>query len=579
VLGDYLRDLRRLYERYGYHAALYGHYGQGCVHSRVDFDLASAAGITSFRHFLDDAADLCVRYGGSLSGEHGDGQARAALLPKMYGPELVEVFREFKAIWDPGGKMNPAKVVDPASPVENLRLGARYRRRALPTTFAYPADEGDFAKAVTRCVGVGACRSHSGTVMCPSYQVTREEEHSTRGRARLLFELLNGDELKDGWRDPHVRDALDLCLSCKGCKHDCPVGVDMAEYKAEFLSHWFGWRHPRPRAAYALGRIMYAARLGSLVAPLANAATHNRVLAPALKRAAGVHPERDAPRFAATTFRHAWAHRPAADRRVPNTEAAQRILLWPDTFTDHFRPSVGVAAVRVLEDAGCDVRVAGERGAPLCCGRPLFDWGLLSQVRRMLQRTLEAIGDDIDAGTPLIVLEPSCASVFRDELTELLPRDERASRLAKLTLTLPEFLEQRCPGWVAPATEAAVMVQGHCHDRSVPTSTPSCGYSTGWARASASPRPDAAAWPAPSVSRPSTVTSPSRSASNSSSPQCGQRRRPPPSWPTGSAATSRSGRRRHASRCTSPSWSQRPLPGTERLVEDETTDQPHSERQ
>ncbi len=244
VLGDYLCDLRRLYDRYGYHAGLHGDYGQGCVHSRVDFDLASADGIATFRRFLDDAADVCVRYGGSRSGEHGDGQARAALLPKMYGPELVDAFGQFKALWDPESKMNPGKVVDPAAPVDNLRLGAHYRPRPLPTTFAFVADDGDFAKAVTRCVGVGACRSHSGTVMCPSYQVTREEEHSTRGRARLLFELLNGDELTDGWRDPHVRDALDLCLSCKGCKYDCPVDVDMAQYKAEFLSHWCTWRPP-----------------------------------------------------------------------------------------------------------------------------------------------------------------------------------------------------------------------------------------------------------------------------------------------------------------------------------------------
>ena len=466
VLGDYLCDLRRLYDRYGYHAGLYGDYGQGCVYSRVDFDLASADGIATFRTFLDDAADVCVRYGGSLSGEHGDGQARAALLPKMYGPELVDAFGQFKALWDPESKMNPGKVVDPAAPVDNLRLGAHYRPRPLPTTFAFAADDGDFAKAVTRCVGVGACRSHSGTVMCPSYQVTREEEHSTRGRARLLFELLNGDELTEGWRDPHVRDALDLCLSCKGCKHDCPVDVDMAQYKAEFLSHWYTWRHPRPAAAYTLGRIMYGARLASLAPGLTNAVTHLPVLAPALKRAAGVHPDRDAPRFASTTFRRVWADRPP-DHRQPAAPGGQPVLLWADTFTNYFRPGVGIAAVRVLEDAGCDVRLAGDHEAPLCCGRPLFDWGLLRQARRTLQRTLDAIGDQIDAGIPLVVLEPSCASVFRDELTELLPRDERAARLAKLTLTLPEFLEQRCPHWKAPTTRGAVMVQGHCHDRSV----------------------------------------------------------------------------------------------------------------
>lgn len=458
VLGDYLRELRTLYDRYGYHAALYGHFGQGCVHSRVSFDLASATGIATFRQFLNEAAHLCVRYGGSLSGEHGDGQARAELLPLMFGDELVGAFADFKRIWDPTSMMNPGKVVTPDLLDTNLRLGPHYRPRQVKTHFAFTDDDGDFGKAVSRCVGVGACRAHSGTVMCPSYQATREEEHSTRGRAHLLFELLNGDELADGWRDPHVKDALGLCMSCKGCKHDCPVDVDMARYKAEFLSHWYH-RRIRPPAAYSMGMIMYGARLGSAMPALANAVTNTPVLSTLAKRIAGVHPDRQAPRFAPVTFRAAFKHRP--DR---STRAGAPVLLWPDTFTDHFHPQTGVAAVRVLEDAGCSVSLPAKW---VCCGRPLYDWGMLAQAKRLLVRTLKIIGAEIDAGLPVVVLEPSCASVFRNELTELLPHDHRAARLAAQTYTLAEYLEQHRPEWTPPTVPGSLLVQGHCHDRSV----------------------------------------------------------------------------------------------------------------
>src|SRR5919202_808877 len=276
-VGHYLRDLRALMDRYGYRSAYYGHFGQGCVHTRIDFELTTAEGIKSFRSFVEDAADLVVRYGGSLSGEHGDGQARAELLPKMYGPELLRAFREFKAIWDPDGKMNPGKVVDPYRITDNLKLGPDYNPPSPKTHFGYPADRSTFSRAVLRCVGIGECRRQGHQTMCPSYMVTREEKHSTRGRARLLWEMMNGEVVTGGWKSEAVKDALDLCLSCKGCKHDCPVNVDMATYKAEFLSHYYKGR-VRPRHAYAFGCIHLWSRLAGLAPSTANLISQSPLL-------------------------------------------------------------------------------------------------------------------------------------------------------------------------------------------------------------------------------------------------------------------------------------------------------------
>ncbi|MGH9141674.1 MAG: FAD-binding and (Fe-S)-binding domain-containing protein, partial [Vicinamibacterales bacterium] len=263
-VGSYLRSLRRLLEQHGYECDLYGHFGQGCIHTRIDFDFTTADGIARYRAFMEQAADLVVSYGGSLSGEHGDGQARAELLPRMFGPEIIRAFREFKAIWDPGGKMNPGKIVDPYRMDEHLRLGTHYHPLAVHTHFKYAEDRGSFAHATLRCVGVGDCRRLEGGTMCPSFMATREEQHSTRGRARLLFEMLEGDPLTRLWQSEPVKQALDLCLACKGCKGDCPVGVDMATYQAEFLAHYYE-EHRRPVTAYAFGLIHYWARLASLM--------------------------------------------------------------------------------------------------------------------------------------------------------------------------------------------------------------------------------------------------------------------------------------------------------------------------
>jgi FAD/FMN-containing dehydrogenase/Fe-S oxidoreductase len=455
-VGGYLREFNALLNRYDYETALYGHFGQGCIHCRIPFDLYTADGIRKFRSFLDEAADLVVRFGGSLSGEHGDGQSKAELLPKMYGPELVQAFREFKAIWDPRGRMNPGKVVDPAPITSHLRLGTDYNPPAPATYFRYPGDRGTFARAALRCVGVGECRRESGGVMCPSYRATREEEHSTRGRARLLWEMLNGEVLTGGWRNHAVRDALDLCLACKGCKHDCPVDVDMATYKAEFLAHYYAGRL-RPRQAYAFGWIHGWARLASLAPVAANLATR----APGLGRlagwAVGMAPDRRAPAFAPERFKH-WF------RRHRGPRGGRPVLLWADTFNDFFHPETAQAAVRVLERAGFRIHVPG---AELCCGRPLYDYGFLGMARRRLERILRALRPAIQAGIPMVVLEPSCASVFRDELTNLLPNDQDARRLSQLTLTLNELLDRHAPDFPWPRLEGRALVQGHCHHKSV----------------------------------------------------------------------------------------------------------------
>ncbi|HET7437619.1 MAG TPA: FAD-binding and (Fe-S)-binding domain-containing protein, partial [Thermoanaerobaculia bacterium] len=317
-LGSYLRELRKLLETYGYSGDFYGHFGDGCVHTRTNFDLASTEGIAKFRRFIDEAADIVASYGGSFSGEHGDGQARAALLEKMFGPELMQAFREFKSLWDPDWKMNPGKVIEPYQPDENLRLGADYKPWNPETHFAYGDDHGRMNHAVLRCVGVGRCRRLDGGTMCPSYQVTREEEHSTRGRARLLFEMFEGEVTPDSWRNEAVRDALDLCLACKGCKGDCPTQVDMATYKAEFMSHYYKGRL-RPIAAYSMGLIYWWAGIASKMPRIANLLMR----LPFAKTFAGVAKQRAMPRFASNTFREQFAKRVGAAGLAPPKVAAQ----------------------------------------------------------------------------------------------------------------------------------------------------------------------------------------------------------------------------------------------------------------
>jgi FAD/FMN-containing dehydrogenase/Fe-S oxidoreductase len=465
-LGAYLRNIRALMNEYNYKGAFYGHFGHGCIHMRVSFDLETEKGIRKYGEFVERAADLVVSYGGSLSGEHGDGQSRGALLPKMFGPELMKAFGDFKAAWDPDNKLNPHKVVNAYLPTENLRLGADYNPLRPETHFKFPDDDGSFAKASLRCIGLGACRKGDAGTMCPSYMVTLEEEHSTRGRAHMLFELLQGEVVRGGWQDEHVKQALDLCLSCKACKSECPANVDIATYKAEFLSHYYEHKR-RPLRAHAFGRIDRWAQLASVAPGIVNFLNQAPGFRHLLQKALDLAPQRRIPRFAALSFQK-WArgHRPAIFEDTQKTTSAgdRKVVLWIDTFNNYFHPETSRAALDVLENAGFTVKASRHR---LCCGRPLYDFGMLGVAKKYLQRVLQVLGTEIDAGLPIVVLEPSCASVFRDELHNLFPEDPRASRLAKQTFLLSEFLEKQAPGYIPPHLGRKVLLHGHCHHKAL----------------------------------------------------------------------------------------------------------------
>ncbi|WP_112282322.1 FAD-binding and (Fe-S)-binding domain-containing protein [Prauserella muralis] len=443
-LGAYLRGFRALLDKHGLHGIPYGHFGEGCVHVRIDFPLTTAPGRARFRAFMEDAADLVVAHGGSLSGEHGDGQARAELLPRMYSPELLRLFEAFKAVWDPDDLLNPGNLVRPRKLDADLRFDGPVRQ--LPITLRYPHDGGSLATATRRCVGVGKCVDTSSGVMCPSYMATGREEHSTRGRARLLFEMMRGETITDGWRSTEVRDALDLCLACKGCLSDCPVNVDMASYKAEFLHHHYAGRL-RPASHYSLGYLPLWARLASATPGLANA------LAPVAARFGGITPERSLPRFARTTLRRAFRRRP-----MPSARGRQRVVLWPDTFTNFFSPEIGTAATRVLEHAGFDVVLP--RGS-VCCGLTWFSTGQLGIARRVLRRTLRVLEPDLRAGTPIVGLEPSCLAVLRHDVHDLLDVP------ALNALSLAEVLDRYAPEAEFGSLDADAITQQHCHQHAV----------------------------------------------------------------------------------------------------------------
>ncbi|MFB9909002.1 FAD-binding and (Fe-S)-binding domain-containing protein [Allokutzneria oryzae] len=471
-LGDYLRRLWRLYEEFGYAGdtgpSLYGHFGQGCVHTRIPFDLYTARGVADYRRFLEKAADLVVEFGGSLSGEHGDGQTRGELLPRMFGTELITAFGQLKAIFDPDGRMNPGKVIAPYPLDAHLRLGGDWAPMAAQDVhFRYPHDGGSFAQAANRCVGVGKCRQHTnsgGAVMCPSYQVTHEEEHSTRGRARLLFEMLNGHgdgPVRDGWRSAAVKDALDLCLACKGCKTDCPANVDMATYKAEFLAHHYRgrpWR--RPRSDWSMGWLPVFANLVTRLrlTPVVNAITHSPGLRRLAVAVAGIA-DREIPLLASETLR-AWY-----SRRGPRGDGRRgTVLLWPDTFTNHFHPHVGIAAVKLMEDAGWRVTMPGQS---LCCGLTWISTGQLPTAKRVLRRTVRALAPHLRDGGLIVGLEPSCTAVFRSDAFELFPDDQDVRRLRKQTVTLAELLTAHTPGYQPPHVAVDALAQVHCHQHAV----------------------------------------------------------------------------------------------------------------
>ncbi|MFF8804570.1 FAD-binding and (Fe-S)-binding domain-containing protein [Streptomyces omiyaensis] len=441
-LGAYLRDFRALLAGHGLRGTPYGHFGDGCVHVRIDFDLWTGKGVGAFRRFSEEVADLVVAHGGSLSGEHGDGKARAELLPRMYGDELVALFGAVKDLWDPDGGLNPGMLVRP----EPLDSGLRFE--GLPLV--------GLGREAARCVGVAKCRESGPAagpeVMCPSFRATGEERHSTRGRARLLHEMALGEVITDGWRSEEVREALDLCLSCKGCRTDCPVGVDMAAYKAEFLDRHHagpGGALRRPRSHWTMGGLP---RWLDLFGRGLNTLTR----LPFAARLAGVTEGRRLPVVADRTLTAWW------EGRAPSRPPA--LTLWPDTFTDHLAPEAGRAAVRVLEAAGLGVGLAPGR---VCCGLTYVSTGRLGAARRVMRRTLDALGAEGERDRPVVVLEPSCAATLRTDLPGLLPGDPRAARLAARVRTFAEALESLAPGWTPPRLDREVTGQTHCHQHAV----------------------------------------------------------------------------------------------------------------
>ena len=470
-VGIYLRALRKLFNKFGYACSLYGHFGDGCIHTRIDFGLKDKSGIEKYQRFVREAAAIVSSFGGSISGEHGDGQSKADLLPIMFGPELVQAFHEFKQVWDPWNRMNPGKIVNAFHNDENLRLGAGYNPWQPQTKFFYAEDGGNFAESMLRCVGVGKCRHAESGTMCPSYMVTREEKHTTRGRARLLFEMLQGEVIRDGWKSKEVREGLDLCLSCKGCQSDCPMHVDMATYKAEFLSHYYQGRL-RPRTAYAMGLIRWWARVASKMPRLVNFLGKAPVTGTLMKWIAGISQERKLPQFAKQTFREWWAERavergrPARQGQADEPSALLErgtVLLWVDTFNNHFHPEILQAAVEVLEATGHRVILPEQK---LCCGRPLYDYGMLDLAKKLLGDILVSMRKEIRDEVPVIGLEPSCVAVFRDELKRLFPFDEDARRLCRNVMTFAEFFVKRTHYEFPKLVEQAV-VHGHCHQKAV----------------------------------------------------------------------------------------------------------------
>ncbi|MGY1604977.1 FAD-binding and (Fe-S)-binding domain-containing protein [Geodermatophilus sp. SYSU D00815] len=459
-LGGYLRGFEELLAAHDLQGVPYGHFGDGCVHVRIDFPFGREPdrGRAAYRAFVEDAARLVAAHGGSISGEHGDGRARSALLPTMYSPAAIALFERVKGLFDPDDVLNPGVLVRPAAFDEAVRVTEAPRLRT-GLAFAYPHDGGDFSSAVHRCTGVGKCRADlqaAGGVMCPSWPATREEKDTTRGRARVLQEMLApGGPVRD-WRAPEVHAALDLCLSCKGCSRDCPTGVDMATYKAEVLHQTYR-RRLRPRSHYTLGRLPFWADLAARAPRVVNAVMGSRLGGAVARWSAGMDGRRELPPFAPRTFRSWWAARPpAAGDGAP-------VALWVDSFTDHFAPSVAEAAVAVLEDAGYRVQVPG---ADTCCGLTWITTGQLGAAARVLGSTVRALAPLAEAGVPIVGVEPSCTAVLRGEAAELVD-DPAAARVKAATRTLAELLAGT-PGWAPPSLDGLeVVAQPHCHHAAV----------------------------------------------------------------------------------------------------------------
>lgn len=460
-LGEYLAQFDALVADHGLTSAPFGHFGDGCMHVRLDFPFDRPDGTAVFRTFLQSAAELVASFGGTLSGEHGDGRARSDLLPTMYSPEAISLFGQVKAVFDPTDLLNPGVLVAPDAADDQVRVAGTFpNRRTL--AFSYEEDHGSLAGAVHRCTGVGKCRADnaaSGGVMCPSYLATREEKDSTRGRARVLQELVRGDRLD--WRSPEVHDSLDLCLACKGCASDCPTGIDMATYKSEVL-HQSYRRRLRPRSHYTLGWLPRWSRLASRFPRLANLGMRLPLVGRLALWGAGVDQRRSIPAFAATPFRRWWKKRSDA------MTTGQPVMLFVDSFSNSFSPSVAEAMVRVLQDAGYEPRLPS---AGTCCGLTWITTGQLDAAKRILGSTVAELAQAARAGIPIVGVEPSCTAVLRSDALELLgddpDRGDDARLVAASTRTLSELLGET-DGWEAPdLAGTTVVAQPHCHQHAV----------------------------------------------------------------------------------------------------------------
>ncbi|MCB0889055.1 MAG: 4Fe-4S dicluster domain-containing protein, partial [Nocardioidaceae bacterium] len=423
-----------------------GHFGDGCVHVRIDFELATDQGRAGYRGFIEDAADLVASYGGSMSGEHGDGRARSELLPKMYSPAAIALMAQAKRILDPDNILNPGVLVDPAPFDVDLRLEAQMKEFKPALRMVH--DGGSFAHAVHRCTGVGKCladNTGTGAVMCPSYTASRDEKDSTRGRAHVLQEVVRG-ELSVS--DPAVADALDLCLSCKGCSRDCPTGVDMAAYKSEILHQKYKGKL-RPPSHYALGQLPRVARITP--PGFANAMMKSKFVGRLMKAGAGVDQRRHLPLFSTRRFR----------KNSPKVDQPD-VWIWADSFTDCFAADAGRDAVALLEGQGLKVGVIAE---PACCGLTWITTGQLDAARRIVGKSVEMLHPYVTSGVPVIALEPSCLAAMREDATQLLD-DPRAAEVGKGIKSLAEFLLER--NYQPPKLAGRqIVVQPHCHQHAV----------------------------------------------------------------------------------------------------------------
>lgn len=454
-VGSYLKDFHKLLKAYDYRGALYGHFGQGCIHTRINFDLKTHGGVEKYRRFIYEAAHLVKQYKGSLSGEHGDGQARGELLKIMYSPEIIQAMEEFKKIWDPRNMMNPGKVLFSDSATDHLRFGENHQIYSPTTHFSFASDNGSFELATERCVGVGKCRQLEGGTMCPSFMVTHEEKHSTRGRAHLLFEMLKKETLLKPWKEEAVKESLDLCLACKGCKSDCPVSVDMATYKAEFLSHYYEGKI-RPIAAFTMGLIFFWNRIASKAPLLVNFLTQTFPFSALFKWLGGIAQKRKIPVYAKKTFREIYRE---------SSQQGQDVIVWVDSFNNYFHPDVLIDLTHSLEHCGYRVKLPKKN---LCCGRPLYDFGMLKMARKFLQEIMDSLHDEIVKGTPILIAEPSCLSVFQDELLNLFPNDLNAKRLSEQCFTLSQFIEKNGIEFKLPhRANRKIKIHGHCHYKSL----------------------------------------------------------------------------------------------------------------